>query len=195
MRAEERPSHTAPMATPARISLSGSTSPALPRPTAVTTNMVTAAPMMAASEKAKGDCHPHQPRAMAAAKLAPTLMPKTPVSANGLRVIICRTAPARAKAQPAHTATRVRGSHLSHTIEEAIPGCPRRAANTSLKGMLRAPNASDSATPIPRMAMPATTSQPRRWALPLPAYTPCSITNTTQIPSYAHVSLARPNLG
>ncbi len=122
MRAEESPSHTAPMATPARISLSGSTSPALPRPTAVTSSMVTAAPMMAASEKAKGDCHPHQPRAMAAAKLAPTLIPKTPVSAKGLRVIICRTAPARAKAQPAQTATRVRGSRLSHTIEEAIPG-------------------------------------------------------------------------
>ncbi len=162
MRAEERPSHTAPIATPASISRRGSTSPILPRPTAVTSSIVTAAPIMAAKEKATGDCHPHQPKAMAAAKLAPTLMPKTPVSANGLRVIICRTAPARARAQPAQTATTVRGSRLSHTIEAAMLGCPRRADITSLKGMLRAPTASDSATPIQRTATPAATTQPRR---------------------------------
>lgn len=140
-RPSEIPSKMAPTAIPARTSLSGAIPPELSRPIRQTSAIVAMAPISAIVTKATGEVQPNTLNATAARKAAPALIPSTPVSAKGLRVITCSNAPALAKAEPATMAIIVRGTRRSRITEYSVLAGSRliSAVRASVSGMVRAP--------------------------------------------------------
>ncbi len=73
--------------------------------------------------------------AMAAAALAPELMPMMSGLASGLRSIVWKVTPASPKLNPATTARTARGSRSRPTVKEAPGTCsPRITRQTSPGG-------------------------------------------------------------
>ena len=81
------------------------------------------------------------------AKAAPALIPSTPGSARGLRVIACMTEPARPSAPPPRRAASVRGTRrLTTTCASWLVPPLTRASQTTESAMCREPRASEAAT-------------------------------------------------
>lgn len=119
--------NTALSAAPANINVSGSD---LAPTTFAATNTIAAAmsaPISAITPVAVTLVNPHHVNPITTARAAPTLMPKSPGSANGLRVCPCISASATAKAEPTVTARIVRGSgheaHCTGRFLEIKPAC------------------------------------------------------------------------
>lgn len=73
--------------------------------------------------------------AMAAAALAPELMPMMSGLASGLRSIVWKVTPARPKLNPATRARTARGSRSRPTVNDAPGTCsPRTTRSTSPGG-------------------------------------------------------------
>jgi hypothetical protein len=112
----EMPSITAPTAMPASSTRTGVGVARRVHPTAYTRTMATSAPAKANQMYDQMSCNPRNAMAATTNRLAPELMPRTWVSASGLRATAWMTAPDKPSATPATRASTVRGMRSSCTI-------------------------------------------------------------------------------
>ena len=140
-----------------------------------TSTAATAAPRKATHRKSRSSETPKTESPTTMAKLAPALMPRIPGSASGLRVRPWSTAPARARAAPTASPSRVRSTRA---WEMLCSGCD--PSQTAASGIDRAPTTTDSthatATAPTRRAATVGVPSRRGGVAPWPASAPCSRT-------------------